>query len=121
MEQPKNNIKLVSKKNSRVILPNILTLIGVCIGLTSIKFSFDGNFQLSVQDNAVIIFSYVGYLSQAVSASSTMEIVMQEDIANLEEVIVTGYGGVRKKDLVSSISQIKGDAIENKPVSRVDN
>ena len=82
---------------------------------------FDGNFQLSVQDNAVIIFSYVGYLSQAVSASSTMEIVMQEDIANLEEVIVTGYGGVQKKDLVSSISQIKGDAIENKPVSRVDN
>ena len=82
---------------------------------------FDGNFQLSVQDNAVIIFSYVGYLSQAVGASSTMEIVMQEDIANLEEVIVTGYGGVKKKDLVSSISQIKGDAIANKPVSRVDN
>ena len=48
MEQPKNNIKLVSKKNSRVILPNILTLIGVCIGLTSIKFSFDGNFQLAI-------------------------------------------------------------------------
>ena len=40
MEQPKNNLKVVSnKKNARVILPNMLTLIGVCIGLTSIKFT----------------------------------------------------------------------------------
>ena len=82
---------------------------------------FDGNFELSVQDDAIIIFSYVGFLTQAVGASSTLDIILEEDIANLEEVIVTGYGGVRKKDLVSSISQIKGDAIENKPVSRVDN
>ena len=40
MEQPKNNFKIVTdKKNARVILPNMLTLIGVCIGLTSIKFA----------------------------------------------------------------------------------
>ena len=48
MEQQKKNIKLVSNKNSRVILPNILTLVGVCIGLTSIKFGFDGNFKLAI-------------------------------------------------------------------------
>jgi len=48
MEQPDKNIKLVSNKNSRIILPNILTLIGVCIGLSSIKFAFDGKFELSV-------------------------------------------------------------------------
>ncbi len=48
MEQANKNIKLVSKKNSRVILPNILTLIGVCIGLTSIKFAFDENFKLAI-------------------------------------------------------------------------
>ena len=48
MEQPEKNIKLVSNKKSRVILPNILTLIGVCIGLTSIKFAFDGKFELSI-------------------------------------------------------------------------
>ena len=49
MEQPNKNIKLVSNKNSRVILPNILTLVGVCIGLTSIKFAFDGKFELSIK------------------------------------------------------------------------
>ena len=48
MEEPKSNIKLVSNKNSRVILPNIMTLVGVCIGLTSIKFAFYGRFELSV-------------------------------------------------------------------------
>ena len=38
MEQPKNNFKIVSEKKARMILPNTLTLIGVCIGLSSIKF-----------------------------------------------------------------------------------
>ena len=48
MEQPKNNIKIVSEKKTRMILPNAITLIGVCIGLTSIKFAIDGKFAIAV-------------------------------------------------------------------------
>ena len=49
MEQPKNNLKIiVDKKNARVILPNMLTLIGVCIGLTSIRFALDGKFEFAI-------------------------------------------------------------------------
>ena len=50
MEQPKNNFKVISEKknNARVILPNMLTLIGVCIGLTSIRFALDGRFEFAV-------------------------------------------------------------------------
>tara|TARA_E500000178_G_scaffold306921_1_gene319481 strand:- start:1181 stop:1987 length:807 start_codon:yes stop_codon:yes gene_type:complete len=49
MQQPKNNFKIVTdKKNARVILPNMLTLIGVCIGLTSIRFALDGKFEFAV-------------------------------------------------------------------------
>ena len=48
MEQPKNNFKIVSDKKARMILPNALTLIGVCIGLSSIKFALDSKFELSV-------------------------------------------------------------------------
>ena len=49
MEQPKNNIKIISdKKNTRVILPNMLTLIGVCIGLTSIRFALDEKFEFAI-------------------------------------------------------------------------
>jgi CDP-diacylglycerol--serine O-phosphatidyltransferase len=49
MEQPKNNLKIISdKKNARVILPNILTLVGVCIGLTSIRFALDEKFEFAI-------------------------------------------------------------------------
>ena len=49
MEQPKNNLKIVSeKKNARMLLPNMLTLIGVCIGLTSIRFALDGKFEFAI-------------------------------------------------------------------------
>ena len=49
MEQPENKFKVISdKKNARVILPNMLTLIGVCIGLTSIRFALSGEFHLAI-------------------------------------------------------------------------
>ena len=49
MEPQKKNFKIVSdKKSARVILPNMLTLIGVCIGLTSIRFALDGRFELAI-------------------------------------------------------------------------
>ena len=55
MEQPKNNLKLVAdKKKARMILPNMLTLIGVCIGLTSIRFALDGRFEFAIK---AIIFA----------------------------------------------------------------
>ena len=49
MEQPKNNLKIVAgKNNARMLLPNMLTLIGVCIGLTSIRFALSGEFHLAI-------------------------------------------------------------------------
>ena len=49
MELPKNNLKIIAdKKNARIILPNMLTLIGVCIGLTSIRFALDGKFEFAI-------------------------------------------------------------------------
>ncbi len=72
MENPKKNIRLVSNKNSRVILPNIMTLVGVCIGLTSIKFAFDGRFELSVI--AVLIAAIIdgldGRIARLIKATS---------------------------------------------------
>ena len=48
MEQPKKDFKLVSDKKTRVILPNTLTLIGVCIGISSIKFALDLKYELAI-------------------------------------------------------------------------
>ena len=48
MEQPKKNFKIVSDKKARMILPNAITLIGICIGLTAIKFALDGKFTIAI-------------------------------------------------------------------------
>ena len=48
MEQPKNNFKIVADKKARMILPNAITLMGVCIGLSSIKFAIDGKFTIAI-------------------------------------------------------------------------
>tara|TARA_B100000427_G_scaffold217397_1_gene181542 strand:- start:133 stop:930 length:798 start_codon:yes stop_codon:yes gene_type:complete len=56
MEQPKKNFKIVSNTKTRVILPNILTLVGVCIGLTSIKFALDAKYELAI---IAIVFAAV--------------------------------------------------------------
>ena len=48
MEKPQKNFKLVTEKRARVILPNIFTLVGVCIGLSSIKFAFDNKFEIAI-------------------------------------------------------------------------
>ena len=49
MEQKKPNLKIVAdKKSARMILPNMLTLMGVCIGLSSIRFALDGKFEIAI-------------------------------------------------------------------------
>ncbi|MDC1279994.1 CDP-diacylglycerol--serine O-phosphatidyltransferase [Pelagibacteraceae bacterium] len=57
MEQPKKNFKIVSDRKARMILPNAITLIGVCIGLTSIKFALDGKFS-----HAVVAILFAGLM-----------------------------------------------------------
>ncbi|MSP10071.1 MAG: CDP-diacylglycerol--serine O-phosphatidyltransferase [Pelagibacteraceae bacterium] len=73
MQQLKNNLKIVSdKKDARVILPNMLTLVGVCIGLTSIKFALDGKFEFAI---IAIIFAAIidgldGRIARLIKATS---------------------------------------------------
>ena len=88
MEQPNKNIKLVSNKNSRVILPNILTLIGVCIGLTSIKFAFDGKFELSII--AVIVAAVIDGLDGRIARLIKGTSKVGKELDSLTDVISFG-------------------------------
>lgn len=77
---------------------------------------FDGNFQLSVGDNAVLVFSYLGYLTQEVSSLSTsMSVTLQEDVSKLEEVVVVGYGSQSKKTLTGAVGTVDSEALTLKP------
>ncbi len=88
MEQHNKNIKLVSNKNSRVILPNILTLIGVCIGLSSIKFAFDGKYELSII--AVIIAGIIDGLDGRIARLIKGTSKVGKELDSLTDVISFG-------------------------------
>ena len=88
MEEPSKNIKLVSNKKSRVILPNILTLIGVCIGLTSIKFAFDGKFELSII--AVIVAGIIDGLDGRIARLIKGTSKVGKELDSLTDVISFG-------------------------------
>ena len=69
----------------------------------------DGKFSLTVNRGAKISFSYVGYTPQTLVATNSMTVVMQEDSKLLNEVVVVGYGTMRRKDVTSSITTVKSE------------
>lgn len=70
---------------------------------------FDGNFTLTVKQGAQLAFSYVGYTSQTLAARNGMKVTLQEDNTVLNEVVVVGYGTMRRKDVTSSITTVKAE------------
>lgn len=74
----------------------------------------DGMFAFSVAENAILQFSYIGYLSQetAVKKQQNLQIVLKEDLQKLDEVVVIGYGTVKKRDLTGSVSSVSADQIK---------
>lgn len=70
---------------------------------------FDGNFTLTVKQGSKLTFSYVGYLSQTLAATNGMKVTLQEDNKVLNEVVVVGYGTMRRKDVTSSITTVKSE------------
>lgn len=82
----------------------------------------DGKFVLTVEDNATIRISYIGYLEQIINTSgrNSFDIRLQEDAKSLEELVVVGYGTMRKRDLTGSVSSIKEEDIHRSPVTSFD-
>ncbi len=74
----------------------------------------DGNFNLSAPADGTLVVSYVGMQTQEVSVSTNVRVVLTSDTELLDELIVVGYGTQRKRDVTSSISQIKGEDLASK-------
>ena len=88
MEKPKNSFKIVSDRKARMLLPNMLTLIGVCIGLSSIKFALDEKFELAI---IAIIFAALidaldGRIARLIKATSKVG----KELDSLTDVISFG-------------------------------
>lgn len=80
---------------------------------------FDGNFSLSnVKKGDIIVVSFVGYKTQEVAWNGqSLNIVLKDDAQALEEVVVVGYGSQKKVNLTGSVSQVKGEVLESRPVA----
>ena len=79
----------------------------------------DGNFSLSVPANATIVISYVGMTTQEVplKGQTQFDIVMEDDAQALEEVVVIGYGSVKRKDLTGSVATVNSEVLAAVPVA----
>ena len=70
---------------------------------------FDGNFQLKCEPGVTLVISFIGFTPQEVKAANQMEITLKEDVAQLNEVVVVGYGSLAKKEISSSVVQVNKD------------
>lgn len=121
MEQQQTKItvqgKVVDSKGEPLIGVSV-TVKGTTNGtLTDI----DGNYTINTTSDATLTFSYVGYKAQSIVVGSqkTIDITLLEDAQMMDEVIVVGYGVMKKSDVTGAISSVKSDAIVRQPVANV--
>ena len=69
----------------------------------------DGNFQLTTDTDAILVVSFIGYQTQELPAQPVMNITLRDDTEQLDEVVVIGYGSVKKNDLSGSVVAIKAE------------
>lgn len=101
------------------------TVIGASVvekGTTNgIITGLDGDFTLQVQNDAVLVISYIGYVTQEVKVSDTapINVILREDAKALEEVVVIGYGTARRSDVTGSIASVQGDKLREVPATNI--
>ncbi|WP_338839909.1 TonB-dependent receptor [Flavobacterium ginsenosidimutans] len=113
-------IKGTVKDKANVPIPGVNVIVKGTS--TSGATDFDGNYTISVPNkNAQIEFSFVGFTSQVVPVGDKTEIsvVMQESSQALDEIVVVGYAAVKKSDVTSSISSVKGKELQTMTVGNV--
>src|SRR5579859_3393502 len=100
---------------------------GVTISIPGTKQGFqtspDGSFNIPVTGKGKsLVFSTVGYASQQISIGnqSSFAITMELASTNLNEVVVVGYGTVKKANLTAAVSKVNGDKLENVPLASID-
>ena len=84
----------------------------------------DGNFELEVPSGAELVVSYIGFNDQTVKISgskSKYDVELQENTNSLDELVVIGYGTVKKKDLTGAVAAVKGDELVNKRTTMLSN
>ncbi len=112
--------------NGKVLDQNQEALIGVSVTVKGTTVGtitdVEGKFSLNASPTDVLVFSYIGYVSQSVPVNnqSVINVSLAEDRALLEEVVVVGYGVTQKRDLTGSVGSVDAKQLNDMPSSRLD-
>ena len=105
---------------------NGMPLLGVNVLIkdsnTGTTTNFDGEYQISVNNENVIVFSYVGFVpvEEKVGERNQIDVTLAEDSESLAEVVLIGYGAQQRQDVNGSVSSIEAEEIENIPQVSID-
>lgn len=132
---PANAYSAIHNSKFRLVSDNIITgtvttkgqpMPGVTVAVKRLKggtiTDANGRFTIKAGDNAILIFSMVGFVKQEVpvGTKTSISVELVEESTSLNEVVVVGYGTQTRKDLTSSVSSIKGEDIARVPVTNLD-
>ncbi len=93
-------------------------VLGTTVGAVT---DFDGNYTLQASNKSKLQFSFIGYLSQTIEVGNKakIDVVLKEDNKTLDEVVVIGYGTVKRRDLTGSVASVSGEKLVANPVANV--
>lgn len=109
----------VTSADDQGSLPGVSVIIkGTASGTIT---DIEGRYSIQAPDDAVLVFSFVGYTQQEIiiGGRSSIDVVLAPDVQSLQEVVVVGYGTALRKDVVGAIDQVKAEAIQNRPVANM--
>lgn len=111
---------VINDEQGETIIGASVIIKGEDTGTTS---DMDGRFTLEAPEGAILVISYIGYHTQEVKVRkrSFLRVVLKEDNQLLDEVVVVGYGTVKKSDLTGAVSGVSNRQYKNQPVQRVEN
>ena len=101
---------IVKDENGEPIIGANIQVVGKSAGTIT---DMNGRFSISASANSTLQITYIGYQTQTVNIGEqrNINIILQEDNAQLDEVVVVGYGTMKKKDLTGSVTAVKGDEL----------
>lgn len=91
---------------------------GTSIGTAT---DLDGKYSINVPEGSTLVFSFIGFESQSIAIGdrSVIDVTLLEDMANLDEIVVVGYGIQRKANLTGAVDQVTSEVFENRPIPNV--
>ena len=108
----------VTSSHDNSPLPGVSVVVkGTTTGTTT---DAEGNYSIALEDdNGILVFSFIGYTTQeiAVASQTTLDVSLVEDVTQLGEVVVVGYGEKRREQLTGAVGTITSDVLESRPIT----